>query len=351
MKAVILAGGGGTRLWPLSTPERPKQFQKLTSNKTMLEETINRLDFLKPEDIYISINKKHLALVQSICPQILAQNIIIEPALRDTASGIGLAASIIEKRHPGEVMALISADHLIKNKQEFQEKLLLAEQVAIEKNSLNIVEVPASSPNTNYGYVKLGDLDESINGNQVYHLDSFTEKPDAQTAKKFLESGNYLWNTGIYVWKSDVLLSHYKKLLPNSYEILNKIQESYDTETQDATINALYSELEKISIDYAIMEKVSPLEVRIIKADLGWSDIGNWEAIWHELPKNSEGNVTRGDAYLKQSSNSLIYSDFDKPVAVIGLDEIIVVDTKEGLIIAKKGQSKEIKKVLKEIRD
>lgn len=285
MKAVILAGGGGTRLHPLSTPDRPKQFINLVSNMTMLEETIDRLDFLKPEDIYIAINERHLELTKELAPQIPKKNIIIEPDLRDTASCIGFAASIIEKRHPGEIMATIYADHLINNKKEFQDKLKIAAELARTEKSLNIIEVVATSPNTNYGYVKLGPLFKKIDHTEIYKLDSFTEKPDEKTAKKFIESGNYLWNTGIYVWKTDILLGHYKDHQPGTYEKLRRMMNSYDTEDQNQTIKDHYPTLEKISIDYAIMEKIDPHHVLIIKADLGWIDIGNFDSLYAELEK------------------------------------------------------------------
>jgi mannose-1-phosphate guanylyltransferase len=343
MKAVILAGGGGTRLWPLSTLERPKQFQKLVSEKTMLEETIERLDFLDASDIYIAINEKHIGLTRDLCPNIPEENIIIEPALRDTSSCIGFAAAIIEKRHPGEVMAVIYADHLIKNKEDFQEKLKLAEEIALKENTLNIVEVTAHEPNPNYGYVKLGEcLDPD---QEIYMIDCFKEKPDVETAKKFLESGDYLWNTGIYVWKASTLLEKYKELQPETHQKFATMAEAYDTDEQKTVVATHYPTLEKISIDFAIMEKVDTSEIRILKADLGWSDVGTWEAIWEELTSSQEANIERGEVKLIDCKGSTVYSDSDKKVAVIGLEDIVVIDTPEGLLVCKKEDSKRVKEI------
>lgn len=346
MKAVILAGGGGTRLWPLSTPEKPKQFQKLVSDKTMIEETVERLDFLRAEDIYIAINERHLELVKELCPNIPLKNIIIEPALRDTAPCIGLASTIIAKRHPGEVMAVIYADHLIKNKEEFQSKLKLAEKLALEKNSLNIIEVEATEPNINYGYVKLGSLVDATNNSEVYQLDCFKEKPDLATAKKFLEEGNYLWNTGLYVWKAETILEYYKKYQPETYE---KLQSLVDEKGEiSPQIKDIYSSLEKNSLDYAIMEKIETDKVLIIKADLGWSDIGSFKAIWEELTKSKEENVTRGETRLIGCSGCLIYADNNEPVAGISLSDTIIIDSPNGLLVCNKEDSKRVKDLNKQ---
>jgi len=346
MKAVILAGGSGTRLWPLSTKETPKQFQNLTSSKSMLEETIDRLDFLKNEDIYIAINKEHLDLVKKLAKNIPEKNIIIEPTVRDTAPSIGLAATIVSNHHPEEVMCIIYADHLIKNKKEFQEKLKIAEKIAIEKETLNIIEVPAKEPNTNYGYIKLGALDQKISDTEVYLLNHFVEKPDIESAKKFVESGRYLWNTGMYVWKTKTLLNHYKELKPEMYKSLMEISKNIGTKDEKAIIQKLYPEMEKISIDYAIMEKVDAKEIRIIKADLGWSDIGNWEAIYEELAKYPHENIERGKTRLLTCKGCLAYSDNNKVLAIIGLEDVIVVDTKDGILVCKKSEAKRIKEIL-----
>ncbi|MEK7672990.1 MAG: sugar phosphate nucleotidyltransferase [Patescibacteria group bacterium] len=333
MKAVILAGGGGTRLWPLSTAERPKQFQKLVSNKTMLEETLGRLDHLSINDIYIAINERNLELLQKLCPQIPEENIIIEPALRDTASCIGYAAAIIENKFPGEVMAVIYADHLIKNKKEFQQKLKIAEELALKENTLNIIEVTATEPNTNYGYVKIG---KKIS-DDVFALEAFIEKPNLATAKKFIQSGDYFWNTGIYVWKAATILQKYEALQPDTYKKFVQMMKTGSV--------SLYPTLEKISIDYAIMEKVDPKEVRIIKADLGWSDIGTWEAIWKELCPSSKGNLTRGETELIDCEGCLVYSDNKKKIAAIGLKNTVIVDTPDGLLITDKKDSKRVKEI------
>jgi mannose-1-phosphate guanylyltransferase len=343
MKAVILAGGGGTRLWPLSTPSRPKQYQKLVSDKYLIQETLNRLDFLNPNDIYVSLTQDQVSLLLECAPSIPAENLIIEPALRDTASAIGLAASAIEKQFPGEVMAIFYADHLIADKEEFKKKILLAKEIAEKENTLNIVEVVAKEPNTNYGYV---ELDGETETKDVYNIKRFVEKPNIENAKKFVESGNFLWNTGYYVWKASKLLEKYKELKPETYEKLMKIADGLESEDPEKTLNEIYPTLEKISIDYAIMEKVDPKEIRIIKADMGWSDIGNWKAIFEAIKKDSEKNVEKGDAKSVECENCLIYSYANKPVRVLGLKNTVVIDTPDGLVVGDMEEVKKIKEIL-----
>lgn len=353
MKAVILAGGSGSRLWPLSTKKQPKQFQKLISNKTMLQETIERLDFLNPSDIFIAINEDHQSTVKKQIKdyKIPLKNLIIEPALRDTGPCIGLAASYIAKTHPHEVMAIIYADHLIQNKKEFKEKLKIAEKLAKTEDTLNIIEVKAKYPNVNLGYVKIGKPLKEINGTEIYAFEGFTEKPSLKVAKKFLQSYKYLWNTGLYVWKVDTILKYYQKYLPKTYKYLSTIKKAIGTEKELETLNANYSKCDKISIDYGIMEKVDPKKVRIIPAELGWSDVGTWESIFEELPHDNNNNLIKGDHIGIDSTGCLIYGTSNKLIATIGIDNLAIVETNNTLLICKKERSQDVKKLFESIKN
>jgi len=351
MKAVILAGGTGTRLWPMSRRDKPKQFQKLISNRTMLQETIARLDFLKPSDIYISTNSRYLATVKQQAAKLIpVSNIIIEPDLRDTAPCIGLAAAYIGKKHPHEVMCIIYADHLIKNTGELVNKLKVAEKLTKKENTLNIVEVKAKYPNVNLGYVKIGKKLKEIDGMEIFAFERFTEKPDLETAKKFLQSYKYLWNTGLYVWRIDTILKKFKEHLPNTFKQLSAIQKHLGTAKEEWALKEYYPKCDKISIDYGIMEKVSPKEVRIIPAELQWSDVGTWESIYGELAKSETSNIVKGRHIGIDTHSSLIYGRPDKVIATIGIKGLAIVDTGDALLICKKERSQDVKKIVEKLK-
>ncbi len=358
MKIVILAGGTGTRLWPLSRLKKPKQFQALTSSKTLLQETVARFDFLKPEDLWIATNAEFVDLVKQQAPEIPEDHILIEPALRDTASCIGFAATVLAKAtkttppNTNEVMAVIYADHLIQNVEEFQHKLTIAEQLAREENTLNIIEVKAKYPNVNLGYVKRGDLVKKVEDVEIYGFERFTEKPDLETAKKFLKSYKYLWNTGIYVWKISTILEAYQKHLPDTYARLLKIQKAWSTPDQEKTLATEYPACQKISIDYAIMEKVAPSDVRIIPADLGWSDIGTWESLHEELADNPQNNLTQGETLTLDTTGCVIFNTEPKKLVVTeGLKDIVIINTRDALLICDKNRSQEVKKVVEALSE
>lgn len=340
MKIVILAGGAGTRLWPMSTKERPKQFQKLVSDKTMLQETLDRVRFVSIEDIYVSTNAEYLHLVKEQLPEIAEDHIIAEPSMQDTGPCIGLAAALIAKENPEAVMAVVYADHLVQDEEEFKHKLEVTAEIARKEKSLNIIEVKAKAPNTNLGYVRIGKQIEEIDGVPVYEFKEFKEKPDLETAKRFMASHHYLWNTGYYVWRVDVILQAFKDHLPNTHNTLLKIQEGGNMET-------LYPQCEKISIDYGIMEKVSPEQVRIIAADLGWNDIGTWASLHEELASESRGNVTKGKVTALDCKGCLIYNETEQEIAVSGLRDMVIVKTKDADLACSMKASMELKSLLK----
>lgn len=341
MKAVILAGGAGTRLWPLSTEEKPKQFHSLTSDKTLLQEAAERLEFLNSNSIYVATNEKYVPYIEEQLPQIPRENIIVEPALRDTATCIGYAAAVIGKNHPDEVMAVVYADHLVQDKAEFAAKLQAAEKLALRDNTLNIVEVEAREPNVNFGYVEVGEKLEEIDGNAVLAFKKFTEKPDLETAKQYVGSGNYLWNTGYYVWKVSDILERYQKHLPDTYDRLMRMQQDPES------VEAEYPECEKISIDYAIMEKLQPEEVRILPAKLGWSDIGTWETLFKELSTGE--SVKKGPTQELDSEGNLIYNYEDgKKLSVLGMKNTVIVNTGSEILVCPLSESQNVKKLQKD---
>lgn len=347
MKAVVLAGGSGTRLWPLSRRQKPKQFQKLGSSQTLFQEAVARLKFLKPQDIYVATNAAFEAEVRAETPEIPIQNILIEPALRDTGPCIGLAAAIIAKNHPDEVMAVLYADHLIQNKKEFQKKLRVAERLSQEEKTLNIIEVKAKNPNVNLGYVKIGKMIKAVDEVEIYSFERFIEKPNLKTAEKFLQSYKYLWNTGIYVWKVDTILKAYKRYLPETYRRLMTLQAAWGTPNQKSVIEKEYPQCEKISIDYAIMEKVDPEQVRIIPADLGWSDIGTWLSFHEELAKSAEENITQGETLSLETEGSVILNNESKKLVVtVGIKDLAIINTPDALLVCNKRESQKVKKVI-----
>jgi mannose-1-phosphate guanylyltransferase len=339
LKVVILAGGAGTRLWPMSTKQRPKQFQALVSERTMLQETFDRVAFLGAENIYVATNEEYVHFVREQLPEINESRIIAEPALRDTAPCIGLAAAVIEKDDPEAIMSVIYADHLVKDEDEFKEKLEAAAKLVSEEDSLCIIEVRAKAPNTNLGYVRIGDKLRSIDSTDIHEFKEFKEKPDLKTAQQFIDSGDYLWNTGFYVWRASRILQEFANHMPETHKHLKAIQSG-------APVQDHYPLCEKISIDYGIMEKVNPSQVKIIPADLGWSDIGTWAALHEELSQTPEENLIKGRAVQVDSSGNLIYNDSEKEICTLGLTNTIVVHYEGQTLIMPKDRSADLKTLL-----
>jgi mannose-1-phosphate guanylyltransferase len=350
MKIVIRAGGTGTRLWPKSRETKPKQLHKLTSKKTMLRETIDRvLPICEPEEIFISTNQKFVKEVIKEAPDIPLKNIICEPERKDTAAACGLETIFIEKRFPNSFVASLGSDHLIKQPAKFRQILKIA-KTALEKfpDYLFCLGVYPTFPGIGFGYIKLGKIIDEIKHKEIYVVKKFTEKPDLRTAKKFLSKSGYLWNANIFLWNTKTLLSLYKKFLPKMYNGLMKIKDALETKQEQEVLTEEYAKFEKIAIDYAIVERAP--KVGAVSLDIGWSDIGDFAVLKDELSDSEKENLVKGEHIDIDTENSLIYGKSGKIIATIGVKDLIIVDTDDALLVCDKYRAQEVKKVVEKLK-
>lgn len=352
MKIIILAGGSGTRFWPMSRNNKPKQLCRLVSNRTMLEETIDRFKSWPEGKIYISTTKELLPLIKENIPNFPQENYIIEPALRDTASAMGYVAAKMELEDPNEPIAFVPADHQIGNVKKFLQSIQEAEKVILETGKLLDISVTPVTPTTTLGYTKVGKIIREENGIEFYEFLGHKEKPEFETAKKYLEDGAYLWHASYYMWTPKKFLEAYKKYVPETHSILMGIQKVLQEKGSDEKIDALYEKLEKISIDYAITEKMNPEEILIIKGDFGWDDIGAWDTLYQNLSAkiDEKGNLIKGENLAIDTSGCFIFGKKNKIIATIGLEGLVIVDTEDALLICPQSRSQEVKQIVEKLK-
>lgn len=343
---VIMAGGGGTRFWPLSRASAPKQFLSITGEDSMINDTIKRIeDIIPPEKILIVTSKaQEKMLNQVILDEIPRENIIVEPVGRNTAACIAYAAFVIRARCEDAVMGVFPSDHYIKNPVEFQKVLRAAYIVAEKDDKLVTMGITPTYPSTGYGYIKY-DRDKVYPTEEktAFEVLEFVEKPDVPKAKIYLDSGNYLWNSGMFVWKTSVILTNFERFLPRIYKKILKIEPYIGTNEENRVMEEVYPELQDISIDYGIMERVE--EVVVIPGDFGWNDVGCWDSLGCVFPPDEKGNITRGDFVEIETKNSIIYSN-GRLVAAVGLEDMIVVETSDALLVCPKRNAQDVKKVV-----
>ncbi len=335
---VILAGGRGTRFWPASTNELPKQFLKLgIDGKSLIKMTADRVSaFADPKNLFVVTNQRHKSLVEEHLSEV---NVIAEPCGRNTAPAIGLAAMLINEISKDAVMVVLPSDHVIQNTNEFERVIKKACEIAQEKNGLVTLGIEPTSPNTGYGYIKTA---EEVNSG-VGKVEKFVEKPNLETAKKYLADGGYFWNSGMFIWKAETIINSIKELMPELYTGLQVVAESLIND-KNADISESFAKLPSESVDFGIMERAQDVYVVPAK-ELLWSDVGAWDA-WADSQKTDENkNVCVGESLLLDSKNCVVYSS-SKQIAIVGLDDVIVVDSPEGLLVCHRSKAQMVKQVV-----
>jgi len=349
--AVIMAGGGGTRLWPISRKETPKQLLPLLGKETLFQSTVSRLEqIFPPERILVVTVAEQAREMQKQVPAIPVKNYLIEPAPRGTASVVALAAAVLQKRDPQAIMAIQTSDHYIRNRDLFHYLIKAAFDVA-QKNYLVTLGITPTYPSTGYGYIQQG---ASLDGDYkypVYMVKRFKEKPDEETAQQLLRSGDHSWNSGMFVWSVSTILAEIEHQMPELFEVVTKIASAWDTSEQDEVVQANWGGLKSQTIDYGVMEKAEKVAV-LPAGGLGWSDVGSWDSLFDVLLPDMNGNVATSAQHLALDTHStLVYSkDDERLVVTIGLDDIVIVDSGDVLMVCKVDQSQRVKDVVEHLK-
>ena len=343
LTALIMAGGKGTRFWPLSTEEKPKQFLNLIGEETMIQMTVNRIKPIIPiERIFVCTGEMYVDLVKEQLPELPKRNIIVEPEGRNTAPCIALSAMVIDRYYKNSNMVVLPSDHLINDEEEFRNTLLAADSFIEEKDEAIVtLGMNPSRPEVGYGYIKYSDEVLKSNDFRVIKVDSFIEKPNLDTAKKYLREGNYLWNGGMFSWSINNVINQIKMYLPNTYNALINVMEVSEDKLQE-TINNNYEGTEATSIDYAVLEKSK--DVYVIPSNFGWDDVGSWESLDRYREKDELGNVLVGQSKAVKANNNLVISS-NNSVVVEGLSDIYIIENDGKVLVGHKSNVANVKKL------
>lgn len=342
-----MAGGVGSRFWPLSTTDFPKQFHDmLGAGDTLIQKTFSRLSKLIPtENIFILTNERYNDLVLEQLPMVSQEQVLLEPAMRNTAPCILYASLKIKKINPDAVMVVAPSDHWIEDEAAFSENLQQCFDFCSKENALMTLGIQPTFPNTGFGYIEFDKSDQ----NAIKRVEQFREKPDYATAKSFIESGNFLWNGGIFVWSVKAISAAFEKFQPQMNALFLKGYEAYNTNEEKEFIQLHYSQADNVSIDYAVMEKAK--NVFVLPATFDWNDLGTWGSLHEKLPKDNNNNsIVNANVFLENASNNIISTSKDKLVIIDGLEDFIIVDKDDVLLIYPKSKEQDIKRIVTQLK-
>lgn len=346
--SLIIAGGGGTRFWPISRQRNPKQLLNLSGEDTLINETLKRSNIIsKKENVVIVTNEgQGVQLEQIVADRCLHENILMEPAGRNTAAAIGYGAFYIMKKYGDGVMCVFPADHYIKDVKEFENTLKKAIDIAQKGEKLVTIGIKPTFPSTGYGYINYHK--DVKYGDHAYEVEEFVEKPNFERAKSYVESGEYLWNSGMFIWKVSKILEDFKRYLPKIYKKLETLSKYIGTEDEDRMIHEIYPSIQSISIDYGIMERAD--DVATVPGDFGWNDVGSWDVLGSIYPTDEDGNVKRGNNITLSTRNSIIYGN-SRLITTIGVENMIVVETADSILVCDKDKAQDVKKIVQKLKD
>ncbi len=346
--AVIMAGGLGARFWPRSTEKTPKQFIHLLGDGTMIQNTFERLTAIFPvNDIFVAVNETYLELVKEQLPLVPQKNIIVEPLGKNTAPALGLVSAMLDSQYSNDdIMLAFPSDQVISNLGEFYQSIEIAVQAAAKDNNIVTIGIKPLRPETQFGYIQYNDEKDDLN--ELYEsgarlCTTFAEKPDKETAKRFLESGDFLWNSGIFIMKQSTFKDSLMKYLPFYAEQFEHLKNFIGTENFDHELEKLYKMFNPISMDYGILEKAD--NVLVIKSSFTWSDLGNWDELFRLSMKDARNNVIEGDIISLSTTNSIILGD-GKMIGVVGIDDAIIIDSPNALLICKRSKSEQVQELV-----
>jgi mannose-1-phosphate guanylyltransferase len=344
--ALIMAGGFGTRLWPLSRRDRPKQSLTLVGGRTMFEHAVDRITpLLQPEQVFVVTGAEHVASLAAQAPDLPPENFIVEPVGRGTAPAIGLGAIHLRRQDPEAIMAVLTADHFVVDAATFRQVLTAAAQVA-ELGYLITLGIKPSFPSTGYGYIKQGQSLNAVEGFLVFQAERFTEKPSLETALHMVESGEYSWNSGMFIWHVDRILEEFQRQMPDFYVQLAEIEATLGTSGYDATLGRVWPQVVKQTIDYGVMEGAE--DVAVIPVDIGWSDVGSWTSVSGLLPADEDGNTIVGPHVGIDTRDTLVIGG-NRLVATIGLEGMVIVDTEDALLVCPREREQEVREIVRRL--